>query len=233
MHRIACRMPGLWWVLILLSVTANAQTVKLHVSSKAGDRLTARPDAQFSAAQAGPGATFEIDDSGKAPKDGRLWRLHPYTGTYYYLAHFSKFARPGAVRLQTKGSAKGVRVMTFQTPQGGFVAELLNSLGQETTVTWLPKGVPCTLRSRRNLLLPLCGSRYPSGAAHTRRRGEQHCRFQFRRLSPWNLAERAKFLDRRSESDAPAGAYLRDTGPNLNLSEATCSVIRRYLAAVR
>jgi len=32
-----------------------------------------------------------------------------YTGLYYYLAHFSKFVRPGAVRVGTEGSLKGVR----------------------------------------------------------------------------------------------------------------------------
>jgi glucosylceramidase len=50
-----------------------------------------------------------------------------YTGTYWYLAHFSKFVRPGAVRVETRGRAKGVRVMTFETPEGGYVAQLLNS----------------------------------------------------------------------------------------------------------
>ncbi|MBA2679076.1 MAG: hypothetical protein H0U76_11860 [Ktedonobacteraceae bacterium] len=63
-----------------------------------------------------------------------------YTGTYYYLAHFSKFVRPGSVRLQTKGSAKGVRVITFQTPEGGLVAQLLNSLEQDTAVNVASKG---------------------------------------------------------------------------------------------
>jgi hypothetical protein len=29
-----------------------------------------------------------------------------YTGTYYYLAHFSKFVGPGAIRVQTAGKAK-------------------------------------------------------------------------------------------------------------------------------
>jgi glucosylceramidase len=50
-----------------------------------------------------------------------------YTGTYYYLAHFSKFVRPGSVRIETTGKAAGVRVMSFLTPQGGIAAELLNS----------------------------------------------------------------------------------------------------------
>lgn len=50
-----------------------------------------------------------------------------YTGVYYYLLHFSKFVRPGAVRVQTIGKSKGVRVMSFQTPEGGIVAQILNS----------------------------------------------------------------------------------------------------------
>jgi glucosylceramidase len=50
-----------------------------------------------------------------------------YTGCYYYLTHFSKFVRPGAVRVSVTGSVNGVRCLAFKTPQGGFVAELMNS----------------------------------------------------------------------------------------------------------
>jgi glucosylceramidase len=63
-----------------------------------------------------------------------------YTGTYYYLAHFSKFVRPGATRVQTTGRAEGVRVMAFQAPEGGFVAEILNSVDHETAVNLVFKG---------------------------------------------------------------------------------------------
>ena len=63
-----------------------------------------------------------------------------YTGAYYYLAHFSKFVRPGAVRVQTNGKTKGVRVMAFQTPEGGFVVQLLNSLEQNSAVNLTSKG---------------------------------------------------------------------------------------------
>ncbi len=57
-----------------------------------------------------------------------------YTGTYYYLAHFSKFVRPGAVRVQTSGKSAGVRVMAFRTPEKGRVAELLNSAARDAKV---------------------------------------------------------------------------------------------------
>jgi glucosylceramidase len=50
-----------------------------------------------------------------------------YTGLYYYLAHFSKFVRPGDIRIKTTGSLDGVRVMAFRAPDGRIVTELMNS----------------------------------------------------------------------------------------------------------
>src|SRR5215831_9097183 len=63
-----------------------------------------------------------------------------YTGTYYYLAHFSKFVRPGAVRIQTSGKAPGVRVMSFLTPEGGIVAQVLNSNASDSSINLSNKG---------------------------------------------------------------------------------------------
>jgi glucosylceramidase len=57
-----------------------------------------------------------------------------YTGTYWYLAHFSKFVRPGAVRVETSGGFRGVRAISFAHPEGGYVVELLNSLREAVTV---------------------------------------------------------------------------------------------------
>src|ERR1700684_3572571 len=54
-----------------------------------------------------------------------------YTGLYYYLAHFSKFVRPGDIRVQTAGSLAGVRVMAFKAPDGKMVAELMNSKDED------------------------------------------------------------------------------------------------------
>jgi glucosylceramidase len=50
-----------------------------------------------------------------------------YTGLYYYLAHFSKFVRPGAVRVGVKSAIEGVRCVAFQDKNMGMVAEVLNS----------------------------------------------------------------------------------------------------------
>ena len=57
-----------------------------------------------------------------------------YTGLYYYLAHFSKFVRPGAVRVGTAGAVNGVRCLAFQSKDGGMVAEVMNSRKQASAV---------------------------------------------------------------------------------------------------
>jgi len=57
-----------------------------------------------------------------------------YVAAYYYLAHFSKFVRPDAVRVKTDGRMDGVRCLSFKTPQGGIVVELMNSGKSDTPV---------------------------------------------------------------------------------------------------
>jgi glucosylceramidase len=66
-----------------------------------------------------------------------------YTGCYYYLAHFSRFVRPGAVRVATTGSVPGVRCIAFTTPQKTLVAQLLNGTAKEADVTlaWRDRAV--------------------------------------------------------------------------------------------
>jgi len=50
-----------------------------------------------------------------------------YTGLYYYLTHFSKFVRPGSVRIETTGRQEHVRCIAFKRPDGMLVANVLNS----------------------------------------------------------------------------------------------------------
>ena len=57
-----------------------------------------------------------------------------YTGLYYYLAHFSKFVRPGSVRIGSTGSVEGVRCAAFQARDGGVVAQLLNRRNEPAKV---------------------------------------------------------------------------------------------------
>jgi glucosylceramidase len=70
-----------------------------------------------------------------------------YTGLYYYLAHFSKFVRPGDRRVETEGKAEKVRCMAFQAPGGGMVAQLVNSGTQEARVrlAWHGRVLPVSL----------------------------------------------------------------------------------------
>jgi len=64
-----------------------------------------------------------------------------YTGLYYYLAHFSKFVRPGAVRIGVSGAAGGVRSVAFHAKSGDIIAEILNSNRRtaSTTLQWRGK----------------------------------------------------------------------------------------------
>lgn len=57
-----------------------------------------------------------------------------YTGLYYYLAHFSKFVRPGAVRIAANGRVPDVRSLAFEGPDGKVVVQLMNSGTATTTV---------------------------------------------------------------------------------------------------
>jgi glucosylceramidase len=57
-----------------------------------------------------------------------------YTGLYYYLAHFSKFVRPRAVRIAASGSVGGVRCLAFKAKNGDIVAEVLNSNQQTASI---------------------------------------------------------------------------------------------------
>jgi len=57
-----------------------------------------------------------------------------YTGLYYYLAHFSKFVRRGAVRIQTTGTYPGVRAISFKSHDGRIISELMNSRKQDVDV---------------------------------------------------------------------------------------------------
>jgi glucosylceramidase len=71
-----------------------------------------------------------------------------YTGLYWYLAHFSKFVRPGATRIETTSSAPaGLRAVSFQGADGRFVTELLNSGDKPASVLvdWHAQSLPVNL----------------------------------------------------------------------------------------
>jgi glucosylceramidase len=56
-----------------------------------------------------------------------------YTGLYYYLAHFSRFVRPGAHRVEVSGYKDDIKALGFELPGGGIVLEVINSGARSTT----------------------------------------------------------------------------------------------------
>ncbi len=50
-----------------------------------------------------------------------------YTGAYYYLAHFSKFVRPGYRRISASGASPETHVIAFRGEFGSRVLEVINS----------------------------------------------------------------------------------------------------------
>ena len=72
-----------------------------------------------------------------------------YTGCYYYLAHFSKFVRPGSVRVAVTGLAKGARCLAFKSPDGGLITQLINGpdAPNEVNLEFGPRSLHLTLPS--------------------------------------------------------------------------------------
>ena len=60
-----------------------------------------------------------------------------YTGLYYYLAHFSKFIRPGAYRINCTGGSPRLNFAGFQNSDGTIVLNVINN-GEETDfkISW-------------------------------------------------------------------------------------------------
>lgn len=50
-----------------------------------------------------------------------------YTGLYYYLAHFSKFVRPGALRMECTGGSKQTNFACFRNPDNSTVLNIINN----------------------------------------------------------------------------------------------------------
>jgi glucosylceramidase len=50
-----------------------------------------------------------------------------YPGLYWYLAHFSKYVRPGAARVKSAGSIPGLSFVAFVNTDGARVLEVVNS----------------------------------------------------------------------------------------------------------
>ena len=63
-----------------------------------------------------------------------------YTGLYYYLAHFSKFIRPGAYRINTVGGTDKLNFVGFKNADGNMVLNVINNgNATECKVSWMGK----------------------------------------------------------------------------------------------
>lgn len=63
-----------------------------------------------------------------------------YTGLYYYLAHFSKFVKPGAFRVDCTGGSPQLNFVGFQNTDGSIILNVINN-GDETDckISWRNK----------------------------------------------------------------------------------------------
>jgi glucosylceramidase len=70
-----------------------------------------------------------------------------YTGAFYYLAHFSKFVRPGSVHIGMEGSTSDIGGVAFHRPDGSRVLQLINSREKDAAarVEWKGKSLALTL----------------------------------------------------------------------------------------
>ncbi len=61
-----------------------------------------------------------------------------YTGLYYYLAHFSKFVRPGAFRIGSAGGSPQLNFACFKNADGSIILNIINN-GDDTAcrVSWM------------------------------------------------------------------------------------------------
>jgi len=50
-----------------------------------------------------------------------------YTGLYYYLAHFSKFIRPGAYRIESTGGSKQMNFACFRNTDNSTILNIINN----------------------------------------------------------------------------------------------------------
>lgn len=70
-----------------------------------------------------------------------------YTGLYYYLAHFSRFVRPGSVRVEAAGGTEDIEAVAFKRPDGYLVAQVVNSrkLPASAVIRWGDKSTTVAL----------------------------------------------------------------------------------------
>jgi glucosylceramidase len=65
-----------------------------------------------------------------------------YTGLYYYLAHFSKFVRPGAYRVSCTGNSGKLNFVGFKNPDSSIVLNVINNdVETDCKIVWNNKTI--------------------------------------------------------------------------------------------
>lgn len=71
-----------------------------------------------------------------------------YTGLYYYLSHFSRFARPGARRIDCKGGTSSLNFVGFLNKDGRIILNIINnSNATDCKIAWNTKMVILKLKA--------------------------------------------------------------------------------------
>jgi glucosylceramidase len=60
-----------------------------------------------------------------------------YTGLYYYLAHFSRFVKPGAYRINSTGGSPELNFAGFINPDGSMILNIINNSDEtDCKIAW-------------------------------------------------------------------------------------------------
>ncbi|WP_242688448.1 glycoside hydrolase family 30 protein [Bacillus sp. Cs-700] len=65
--------------------------------------------------------------------DTKTGEVH-YNSSFYYIGHFSKYVKPGAVRISCTASNNDIQLTAFQNPSGEIVVILMNENDEEHAV---------------------------------------------------------------------------------------------------
>lgn len=76
--------------------------------------------------------------------------------TYYYIGHFSRYIRPGAVRIGTTRYTDKIEVTAFLNPDGERVLVLLNKMEKEVPVTVREEGLGTEINMPPHSIYTIC-----------------------------------------------------------------------------
>ena len=60
--------------------------------------------------------------------------MRPYNSSYYYIGHFSRYIKAGAVRIGIDGNTTDTQASAFRNKDGSFVTVIMNET--EKTQKW-------------------------------------------------------------------------------------------------